>query len=262
MKHLFVSAPFIRGGLCAWVVFQILCGSGSAADAVGNPAAAGPPIQSDATDLLPARPDFPALDKAKALSPKERIAAVDAWLNSNGSAFRDQMKRMQPLAKATADVVPTPPPRTFPHRSADEQALDDLTTQFSDAIGKMRAVPISPRERIRNFDEFLKINREAFSEVKELRQKIASQRAASASPRVQGPVPARTPEEAAVNRRSAELSQEIATYRAAINQLSPAERIATVDRDQDLLRTKINELLQLRTNATEAKQSVTNPSKP
>lgn len=173
--------------------------------------------------------------EAKGRSPQERIAAVDEWLKSNGSALTARRNQLQ--TQSTQTTTASENNRRFPRqnvivgRTPDEQALVSLANEFSDAIAEMRAQQISPRHRVRDFDEFLKVNREVIQELRELQKRIALQHSASTPAPIAISLAGRTPEEATLAERSQTLIQETATRRAAIEQLEPRERIAAMSEE-------------------------------
>lgn len=248
MKRSSVSPHLVRVGLlaggCMWVVFQMLGGRSLAADAVGNPAVVEAQTRLNSTDSALTPPDFQAVNGAKTLLPRERIALIDQWRKAHPAPLQHPVQQRRPVT----DPAPAMPSRAdvFARQMADaqsddERALVDLKQQFAEAIDKMRSYHLAPARRIGMVDRFRQANQEAFQELRNLRKAVAEQRAAE-HPALQvapGPLPSRTPAEAEFFGQLEQIDKELAVRRAQIDQLPPRERIAAMDRDKNLFGRRI-----------------------
>ena len=213
--------------------------------------AAEPAGSSFAGHIGAATRAFSAELDARNLTPEQRIAAQDEWRKTHGNPLTTlRAERQRTLAN-----VPDPATvekealarqkEAIASKTGDEKELAQLQWDVADAIRQMRDEKVSPEKRIAMFDEFTRVNRDVFQDIRALRKSIGDQRLEAAPPIVIPPP--RSEEEARLRGQREALAQELAAKRDALAKLTPEERIAAVDRDRDFYRQRIKALREIST---------------
>ena len=193
-------------------------------------------------------PDFMAFREelnAQSLSPEQRIAALDEWKKINGSplaALRQQRPATPMLTpEARADLLASQKKAALAAaKTPEERELTELQWEVADAIREMREEKVSPEKHIAMFDEFSRVNREVFQDIRALRKMIGERQRGATPPLV--PSPPRSETEARLHATRDAILRELDARKDALAKLTAEERIAAKDRDRAFYQESMNAL--------------------
>ena len=193
-------------------------------------------------------PDFRAFRKelnVQSLSPEQRIAALDEWKKINGSplaVLRQQRPAIPMLTpEAKTDLLARQKQATLSAaKTPEESELAELQWEVADAVREMREEKVPPEKRIAMFDEFSRVNRDVFQDIRALRKMIGERQRATAPPLV--PSPPRSEAEARLRATRDAILRELDARKDALAELTAEERIAAKDRDRAFYQERMNAL--------------------
>ncbi len=192
---------------------------------------------------------------ARNLTSAQRIAARNEWLRTHESplaAFHAERLRHSVEIRDTAVIVREALARqhaAIATKTGEERELAQLQWEVADAAREMREENVLPARRIAMFEEFLRVNRDVFSDISTLRNAISERQRVAAPAFTQSPPGSEAETRLRATREA--ILRELAAKRAALASLDPEERIAARERDRDFYRHRMDEFRENSKQTTE-----------